>query len=58
MAQATDYLGEPRPTSVDVMFDGKYRVAVECKLSLPEVGSRPRLGRSASSYESDHCDGT
>jgi len=25
-----NYLGEPRPTSVDVLFDGKYRVAVEC----------------------------
>ena len=54
------YLGEPHSTSVDVMFDGKYRVAVECKLSEPEVGScsRPRLGLSASNYERDHCDGT
>ena len=55
-----DYLGEPRPTSVDVMFDGDYRVAVECKLSEPEVGScsRPGLGPSDSNFESDHCDGT
>jgi len=53
-------LGEPRPTSVDAMFDGKYRVAVECKLSEPEVGScsRPDLAPSDSNYESDHCDGT
>ena len=55
-----DYLGEPRPTSVDVMFDGDYRVAVECKLSEPEVGacSRPNLTPSDSNFESDHCDGT
>ena len=50
------YLGEPRPTSVDVMFDGNYRVAVECKLSEPDVGacSRPDLRPSDSNFESDH----
>jgi hypothetical protein len=55
-----DTLGEPRPTSVDVMFGGDYRVAVECKLSEPEVGacSRPDLRPSDSNYASDHCDGT
>jgi Restriction Endonuclease associating with ARP len=55
-----DTLAEPRPTSVDVMFDGQYRVAVECKLSEPEVGScsRPGLGPSDSNFESDHCDGS
>ena len=55
-----NYLDEPRPTSVDALFDGQYRVAVECKLSESEVGScsRPRLGPSDSNFESDHCDGT
>jgi hypothetical protein len=55
-----NYLEEPRPTSVDALFDGQYRVAVECKLSESEVGScsRPRLGPSDSNFESDHCDGT
>ena len=38
---------EPRPTSVDVMFDGDYRVAVECKLSEPEVRRRSRPGPDA-----------
>ena len=60
MEYRVNYLGEPRPTSVDVMFDGVYRVAVEVKLSEGEVGacSRPRLRPTDSSYESDHCDGT
>lgn len=55
-----DYLGEPRPTSVDVMFHGKYRVAVECKLSETAVGecSRPNLRPADSNFGSDHCDGT
>jgi len=33
-----DYLGEHRPTNVDVIFDGNYQVAVECKLTENEVG--------------------
>lgn len=55
-----DYLGEPRPTSVDAMFDGSYRIAVECKLSEPEVGecSRPGLRPTDSNFVSDHCDGS
>ena len=54
-----NYLGEPRPTSVDVLFGDNYRVAVECKLSEVEIGScsRPELGPSDSNYETDHCDG-
>jgi hypothetical protein len=54
-----NYLGEPRPTSVDVMLGDDYRVAVECKLSEAEIGScsRPELGPSDSNYETDHCDG-
>ncbi len=53
---AVDYLGEPRPTEVDVFFRGNCRVAVECKLSESDVGtcSRPRL----KSEEPEHCDGT
>lgn len=55
-----DYLGEPRPTSVDAVFGGSYRVAVECKLSEPEVGecSRPDLRPTDSNFASDHCDGS
>ena len=37
MEYRVNYLGEPRPTSVDMMFDGVYRVAVEVKLSEGEV---------------------
>ena len=55
-----NYLVEPRPTSVDALFDGQYRVAVECKLSEAEVGacSRPGLGPADANYERDHCDGS
>lgn len=55
------HLGEPRPTSLDVWFQGSKRVAVECKLTEPEFGtcSRPRLREGKdSNYERDHCDGT
>jgi hypothetical protein len=49
-----DYLGEPRPTSIDVMLGAEAgrRVAVECKLSETDVGtcSRPRLGPADASY--------
>lgn len=34
-----DYLGEPRPTNVDVFFSGNYRVAAECKLTETEIGA-------------------
>jgi len=52
-----NWLGEPRPTSIDVCFEGpQYRIAVECKLSESVFGacSRPRLPRDNPSY----CDGT
>jgi hypothetical protein len=48
MEHEIEYLGERYRgrTSVDVMFCGSYRVAVECKLAEAEVGrcSRPNLG--------------
>lgn len=53
---AIDYLGEPRPTSVDVWLEGRKRIAVECKLTESEFGrcSRPNLrpGRDTN-YERD-----
>ena len=55
-----DSLGEPRPTSLDALITGKHPVAIECKLTEPDVGScsRPRLTKSDSNYEKDLCDGT
>lgn len=56
------YLGEPRQTDVDVLIRtaSGYRVAIECKLTEPEVGtcSRPRLPLNDRKYEKEHCDGT
>jgi hypothetical protein len=54
-----NYLGEPRPTSLDGYFGGDYRVAIECKFTESEVGtcSRPRLTRANSNYESEYCNG-
>ena len=57
LGRDVSWLGEPRPTSVDVCFEGpQYRIAVECKLSESAFGtcSRPRLPRDNPS----HCDGT
>ncbi len=56
------HLNEPRPTSVDVFFDGGYRIAVECKLSEEDVGwcSRPRLtprDPNDPNYSKEYCDG-
>ena len=51
------WLGEPRPTSIDVCFESpQYRIAVECKLSEIVFGtcSRLRLPRDNPSY----CDGS
>jgi hypothetical protein len=57
-----DYLGEKRQgrTSIDVLFDGNYRIAVECKLSEGDVGdcSRPRLRPGDPNYEEQFCDGS
>ena len=56
-----DYLGEKSlgRTSIDVLFNSHYRIAVECKLSETEVGScsRPRLRPSDPNYTTQHCDG-
>lgn len=56
-----DYLAEKSRgrTSVDVLFNGSYRIAVECKLSEAEVGScsRPRLRPSEPSFAAQFCDG-
>jgi len=53
-----DTLGEQagRSTSVDVWFDGPYRVAVECKLAEASFGtcSRTRLETD----DKQHCDGS
>ncbi len=57
LEQNVNWLGEPRPTSIDVCFESpQYRIAVECKLSESVFGacSRPRLPRDDPSY----CDGT
>jgi len=52
-----NFLGEleNRCTSVDVFFEGAYRIAVECKLAEREIGacSRPKLKPSHKEY----CDG-
>jgi hypothetical protein len=55
-----DHLGEPRPTSLDGYFFEGYKVAIECKFTEAEVGtcSRPRINRTSSKYERDHCDGS
>jgi hypothetical protein len=55
-----DYLGEPRSTNLDGYFCEGYRVAIECKFTEAEIGtcSRPRLNRTSSKYERDHCDGS
>ncbi|MBI4758552.1 MAG: hypothetical protein HY783_06080, partial [Chloroflexi bacterium] len=51
-----DYLGEPRPTSLDGYIEGDYRVAIECKFTESEVGtcSRPQLTPADSNYDSEH----
>lgn len=55
------YLGETsRKTNIDLFFGGSYQVAVECKLTEPEVGpcSRPRMKRNEANYDNEFCDGT
>ena len=54
------YLGETsRKTKIDVFIGGAHQVAVECKLTEPEVGpcSRPKLRRDAPNYNDEFCDG-
>ena len=53
-------LGEPRPTSVDVLLEGaSRRVAVECKFMEDKFGtcSRPGLRPREPTYAEQHCDG-
>ena len=53
-------LGEPRPTSVDVLLEaGSKRVAVECKLTERKFGvcSRTQLRPSDPNYAEQRCDG-
>ena len=55
-----DNLGEPRPTSVDVLLSGpENRVSIECKFTEQEFGtcSRPRLGPCDARYAKEHCNG-
>ena len=56
---AVSFLGEPRPTNLDVFISGDYQVAIECKFTETEVGkcSRPGLKKRDSNYETDYCDG-
>lgn len=54
-------LGEPRPTSIDVLLqNGSRKIAVECKFTEDKFGecSRPNLRPGQPGYESQHCDGT
>ena len=54
-------LGEPRPTSIDVLLRGSQkRVAIECKFTEQDFGtcSRPRLRPSDTAYSEQHCDGS
>ena len=54
-------LGEPRPTSIDVLLRGpQKRVAIECKLTEQEFGrcSRPQLRPDDTTYSEQHCDGS
>lgn len=53
-------LGEPRPTSVDVLLSTtERRIAVECKFTETEFGtcSRPRLRPKDASWPEQHCNG-
>jgi hypothetical protein len=56
-----DTLGEPRPTSIDVLLSGpNHRIVVECKFMESDFGtcSRPRLKPGEASYAKQHCDGS
>lgn len=60
MEHEIQHLGEPRSTSLDGFFSGKYRVVIECKFTEEKFGtcSRPLLKPSDSNYLSDFCDGS
>ena len=56
-----DWLGEPRPTSIDALLRGSQElVAVECKFTESEFGtcSRPRLRPGDENYSKQYCDGS
>lgn len=55
-----DYLDEPRPTSIDVLISGNYKVAIECKLTEADVGhcSRPKLKKDDPEEKKYYCDGS
>lgn len=60
MEHKINYLGEPRPTSLDGFVSGTYQIAIECKFTEAEVGccSRPLLRPSTSNYKTDLCNGS
>lgn len=53
-------LGEPSPTSLDVLIDGPQRIAVEVKFAEKGFGrcSRPNLKPGDRGYTRDFCDGS
>ena len=59
MEYKLDYLGEPRPTSLDAYISGGYRVAIECKFTEGEFGpcSRPRMNPKDPNFAAEHCSG-
>lgn len=61
MENSINYLGEPRPTSLDGYIHGEYRIAIECKFAESDVGtcSRPNLKEKKNpNYETEFCNGT
>lgn len=59
MEHSVKHLNEPRPTSLDAIFNGDYRIAVECKLSEQKIGacSRTKLKPKDDVYRTEYCDG-
>ncbi len=59
MEHKIDFLGEPRPTSLDGYIRGNLQIAFECKFTETEVGtcSRPRLVKTDPTYEKNYCNG-
>ena len=54
-----EYLGEPKPTSVDGFLLGKKQIAFEFKFIESEIGpcSRPRVSKRDPHYYKKKCDG-
>lgn len=57
--QKIEYLGEPKPTSVDGFIPGKKQIALEFKFIESEIGpcSRPRVSKRDPHYYKKNCDG-